>query len=389
MYKIWIDEAWRWPWLGSVVACSLCFNPLNMPSYEFISSLNDSKKLTEKKREKIFKQLIEYSVEEKPRIFFWVWVVDNHLIDEINIKNANKEAMSRSLSELIRKINPEEIDSVLIDWNDNYRFDELNKDPIYIIGWDWKVSEISAASIIAKVFRDRLMITYSQLYPNLWIENHKWYWTKKHRENLQKKSDITGIHRLSYKPLKNILEKKEKLLLHICCWPDATVPIMDLKDKYEVICFWYDPNIQPKREYEKRYKEFVKVCKIEWVEYIKWEYDVANFFKKIKWLEHTPERWKKCDECYDMRLERSAFEAKKLGIKYWTSTLNTSPHKDLDKMFNLWDKHSLKQNLEFLKIAFRKNRGFERSVKYTKEHKIYRQNYCGCVYSDTFPVKEK
>ncbi len=108
-----------------------------------------------------------------------------------------------------------------------------------------------------------------------------------------------------------------------------------------------------------------------------------------------------------MRLERSALEARKLGIQYWTSTLNTSPHKDLEKMFRLGEKHSeslpihsvsgtpfekgrlnkeeLTKKLEFLKIAFRKNKGFERSVAYTKEHDIYRQNYCGCIYSDTFP----
>lgn len=207
MYKIWIDEAGRWPWLGNIVACSFCFNPINMPSKEFINCLNDSKKLSEKKREKIFKQLIEYSIEKKPKIFFWVWVVDNYLIDEINIKNANKEAMKRSLIELFRKINPEKIDSVLIDWNDNYKFDELNKNPIYIVWWDSKIPEIWAASIIAKVFRDKLMITYSKLYPNLWIENHKWYWTKRHMKNLQKKSDITWIHRLSYKPVKKVLEK--------------------------------------------------------------------------------------------------------------------------------------------------------------------------------------
>lgn len=90
-----------------------------------------------------------------------------------------------------------------------------------------------------------------------------------------------------------------------------------------------------------------------------------------------------------MRLERTAYEAEKLGIHYWTSTLNTSPHKDLEKMFRLGDKHSMKKNLEFLKIAFRKNNGFLRSVEYTTKHKIYRQNYCGCVYSDTFPGNEK
>jgi predicted adenine nucleotide alpha hydrolase (AANH) superfamily ATPase len=86
-----------------------------------------------------------------------------------------------------------------------------------------------------------------------------------------------------------------------------------------------------------------------------------------------------------MRLQKTAEEAQKLWIKFWTSTLNTSPHKDLEKMFRLWDMHSLKNNLEFLKIAFRKNKWFERSVEYTKKHKIYRQDYCGCIYSDTYP----
>jgi ribonuclease HII len=385
MYKIWIDEAGRWPWLWPVVACSLTFNPNNPLSKNFLKDLDDSKKISSKKREELYKNLIELSIWNNPQILFWVWIVDNYLIDEINIKQANKEAMRRSLVELLRKIDNSKIKSVVIDWNDNYKFEELEKAPLFIIWWDAKVKEIGAASIIAKVFRDNLMKTYSELYPSLWIETHKWYWTKKHRDNLQKKSDITWIHRLSYKPVKKILEQKEKVLLHICCWPDATVPIMDLKDKYEVVCFWYDPNIQPKKEYEKRYKQFVKVCEIEWVEYIKWEYDVANFFKEIEWLENTPERGEKCTHCYDMRLKRSALEAKKIWAKYRTSTLNTSPHKDLEKMFFLWDKYSLKENLDFLKIAFRKKKGFERSVEYTKKHNIYRQDYCGCIYSDTFP----
>ncbi len=396
-FKIWIDEAWRWPWLWSVVACSLCFNPENMPESEFLSLLNDSKKLTEKKREELFDKLIEFSIWDNPKLFFWVWVVDSNLIDEINIKNANREAMRRSLVEILRKIDNSKIGSVLIDGNDNYTFEELEKKPISIIGGDAKIIEISAASIIAKVFRDKLMSQYALIYPDLWIENHKWYGTKKHKEYLKDKSKITSIHRTSYKPVKEVLNAKPKLLLHICCWPDATVPIMDLKKDYEVICFWYDPNIQPRTEHDKRFWELVKVCDIEWVEYIEGEYDVANFFNRIKWLEHTPEKWEKCTHCYDMRLERTALEARKLGIKYWTSTLNTSPHKDLDKMFNLWDKWSiqetfdktknenLKDKLDFLKIAFRKNKGFERSVEYTTKHDIYRQNYCGCIYSDTFP----
>ncbi len=397
MYKIWIDEAGRWPWLGPVVACAMTFNPNNLPDKEFLERLNDSKKLSEKKREELFKELIEFSRWENPKIYFWVWVVDNFLIDELNIRKANREAMRRALVELLRKITPEFsenwqadfISGVFIDWKDNYKFDELERKPIFIVWGDSKVKEIAAASIIAKVFRDKLLKTYAELYPDLWLENHKWYGTKKHKEKLQKKSDITWIHRLSYKPVKKILEKKEKLLLHVCCGPDASVPIMDLKDKYDLVCFWYDPNIQPKAEYDKRFKEFVRVCKIEKVLYIEWEYDVENFLQEIRWFENTPEKWEKCTKCYDLRLRRAALEAKKLWIKYWTTTLNISPHKDLEKMFKIGDKYDLKHNLEFLKIAFRKNKGFERSVEYCKKYNIYRQNYCGCIYSDTFPEKYK
>lgn len=387
MYKIWIDEAGRWPWLWPVVACSLTFNKNNPLDANFLWELNDSKKLTEKKREELFTKLIQFSTWENPQVYFWVWVVDNYLIDEINIKQANKEAMRRSLVELLRKIDKKKIEGVLVDGNDNYVFEELDKKPLYIVGGDGKVTEIWAASIIAKVLRDKLIWTYALLYPNMWLENHKWYGTKKHIEYLKDASSITGIHRISYKPVKKISEQKPKLLLHICCWPDASVPIMDLKKEYEVICFWYDPNIQPKKEYNKRLKALKKVCEIEWVEWIEWEYDVANFFHEIKWLEHTPERGEKCVKCYDMRLKRTALEAEKLWIKHWTSTLLTSPHKDIQKMFELGDKYSLGKKLEFLKIAFRKNNGFLRSVEYCKTHDIYRQNYCGCIYSDTFDGK--
>jgi len=383
--KIWVDEAWRWPWLGSVVACALCFNPENKPEKSFLEKIGDSKKITEKNREKLYNELVEYSVWDNPKVFFGVWVVDNFLIDDINIKQANKEAMRRALVELLRKIDVEDIDSVLIDWNDNYKFDELKRQPVFIIWGDWKILEIWAASIIAKVFRDKLMLTYSSLYPDLSLEKHKWYGTKKHIEYLKTKQKITWIHRLSYKPVKKILEQKPKLLLHICCWPDATIPIMDLKDKYDITCFWYDPNIQPKKEYDKRFKNFQKVCEIEKIAYIEGPYNVDVFMKEIKGLEFAPEKWERCTKCYDLRLKKTAELAQELWITIWTTSLNISPHKNLDKLFNIWDKYSLQKNLEFLKISFRKNNWFERSVEYTKKHDIYRQNYCWCIYSSTYP----
>ena len=154
MYKIWIDEAGRWPWLWNVVACALAFNPEKPPKKEFLTELNDSKKLSEKKRDELYEKLIEMSIWDNPQVFFGVWVVDNYVIDEINIKQANREAMRRSLVELLRKISPpsnfplagegqeEFIKWVFVDWNDNYKFEELDKQPIFIVWGDAKVTEI-------------------------------------------------------------------------------------------------------------------------------------------------------------------------------------------------------------------------------------------------------
>lgn len=184
-------------------------------------------------------------------------------------------------------------------------------------------------------------------------------------------------HRL-YRPK---LSQKPKVLVHVCCGPDVTMPILALRDEYDVVCFWYDPNIQPKEEHDKRYDAFVKVCEIENIPYIKWAYDVKHFFTRIKWLEFTPEKGEKCTNCYDMRMYVAAKLAKKLKIPYYTSSLNTSPKKDLEKLFVMGQKYAEKFEVEFLNIPFRKKWGFEASVEYTKEHDIYRQNYCGCIYS--------
>ncbi len=383
--KIGIDEAGRGPWYGPVVACALAFDPLHPPSSDFIETIGDSKKCSEKKRSHIFHEIITFS--ESEQIYFGVGVVDNDYIDTYGIKKATQEAMRRAITEILRSI-PKTyvIHSTLIDGNDGFDFWALlPKSPISIIRWDSKVKEIWAASIVAKVFRDKLMDTYSLLHPTLGIDSHKGYGTKKHSENLDARH-ITSFHRISYKPIENILKnKKPKVLLHVCCGPDATVPIMDLKKDYEVIGYWYDPNIQPKAEYEKRRDAFAQVCEIEGIEWMEWPYDVKHFFEVIKWLEDTPEQWEKCTKCYDMRLAKSAEIAQELGVDFYTSTLNTSPHKDLDKMFSLGEKYGNIHHIPFLKIPFRKNGGFNRSVEYTKKHDIYRQDYCGCVYSDTFP----
>lgn len=202
MFDVWIDEAWRWPWAWMVVASSFSLLDKKKFPKNLLEIITDSKKVTQKNREKIFFELIKLS--SLGVVSFWVWVVDNYLIDEINIKQANKEAMRRSLVEIERKIWLKNIKQILIDWNDNYNFPWFVK-PEFIIKWDQKIFEISCASIIAKVFRDKLIDTYSLLYPEVWFEKHKWYGTKAHKDYLENSKKITWIHRISYKPIKNLI----------------------------------------------------------------------------------------------------------------------------------------------------------------------------------------
>lgn len=203
---IWIDEAWRGCWAGPVVVCSFCFSPNLKPKekQELVYWLKNSKALSQKKREAIFEKLINLSLKNK--IYFWVGVVDSYMIDAINIRQANKEAMKRSLEDIFLRIwNQELVRHVLIDGKDNYEFSFLSVKPEFIIKWDEKIDEIKCASIIAKVFRDKLMTTYSLIYPQYRFEKHKSYWTQLHIELIEKFS-ITWIHRKSYKPIKNALK---------------------------------------------------------------------------------------------------------------------------------------------------------------------------------------
>ncbi|GEM_PF-2146238 len=121
--------------------------------------------------------------------------------------------MRRAILEADRKVqssfssNEDVIIQAFIDGRDNYKFEELEEPAVFIVGGDSKVREISAASIIAKVFRDKLMKQYATLYPQYGFETNVGYGTKKHQEQLKNPPDITGIHRVSYKPIKVVLEK--------------------------------------------------------------------------------------------------------------------------------------------------------------------------------------
>ena len=181
-----------------------------------------------------------------------------------------------------------------------------------------------------------------------------------------------------------ILEKSrkpQKLLLHVCCGPDAAGVVQQLKSEFDLTCFWYDPNIQPRQEHDKRLAAFVKVMEIEKVPYVVGEYDVTNFLDRIKGLEHTPEQGAKCSKCYDMRLERAALEARDTNFDLYATTLAISPHKVQQKLVAFGELNEKRYGVPYFHRNFMKDDGFVDATTYTREHGIFRQDYCGCWFS--------
>ncbi len=175
--------------------------------------------------------------------------------------------------------------------------------------------------------------------------------------------------------------RPQRLLLHVCCGPDAAGVVDQLKSEFDLTCFWYDPNIQPRQEHDKRVAAFEKVMRLENVPYRIGEYDVDTFLERIQGLEHTPEQGAKCSKCYDLRLERAALEAKEGGFDLYATTLAISPHKVQQKLISFGELNERRYGVPYFHRNFMKHDGFRDSVEYTRAHDIYRQDYCGCWFS--------
>lgn len=170
-----------------------------------------------------------------------------------------------------------------------------------------------------------------------------------------------------------------KLLLHVCCGPCSTHVINVLKQEYDVTLYFYNPNIHPKAEYEKRLDEAKKVADTMDLPLIEGPYDPEVWFDKIKGLEHEPENGKRCPVCFDLRLKKTAEYADEHGFDLFTTTLTVSPYKDAEKVNESGLKFEIKA--KFLGSNFKKKDGYRKSIQLSNEMGLYRQHYCGCVYS--------
>ncbi len=189
------------------------------------------------------------------------------------------------------------------------------------------------------------------------------------------------------KQIEKMTEKgiKPKLLLQSCCGPCSTYVLEYLTRYFDITVLFYNPNIYPKEEYEKRLTaQKTAILKTESetpVKLIDLTYNYEEFLQKVTGFEQEREGGARCEKCFRLRMEKTAAQAKKLGFDCFTTTLSVSPHKNAELLNNIGKELSEKYNIPYLVADFKKREGYKRSVELSKEFDLYRQEYCGCEFS--------
>lgn len=183
----------------------------------------------------------------------------------------------------------------------------------------------------------------------------------------------------------NNIEKGTKLLLHACCAPCSSAVLERLGDIFEITIFYYNPNITEEEEYLKRIEEVKRlidnVNSTYPINLIEGKYEPNKFFEMAKGLESEPERGKRCYKCYSLRLEETAKIAEENSFNYFCTTLTLSPHKNVFWINEIGEELNNKYNCHYLYSDFKKKNGYKRSIELSKKYGLYRQDYCGCIYS--------
>jgi predicted adenine nucleotide alpha hydrolase (AANH) superfamily ATPase len=174
---------------------------------------------------------------------------------------------------------------------------------------------------------------------------------------------------------------KSGLLAHICCAPDASYVIPLLAAEHEVTGFFYNPNIEPSPEYDRRLAETRKIEPILGFAFEEGPYDHDRWAEMIRPFEREPEKGLRCAICYAMRLDGTARRALELGIPAFATIMSVSPRKDAGMMNRIGTRLGRKYGLRFLEADFKKKDGFRKSVEISRRLGLYRQNYCGCRFS--------
>lgn len=176
-----------------------------------------------------------------------------------------------------------------------------------------------------------------------------------------------------------------KLLLHACCAPCSSYCLEYLSNFFEITVFYFNPNISLKEEYEYRLCEEKRLISLmefkNSVNIVDGVYNPNDFYTAVRGLEKEPEGGKRCEKCFRLRLEASAAEAKKLGCDYFATTLTISPLKNAQLINTIGEELGQQYGVKWLFNDFKKKEGYKRSIILSKKYNLYRQNYCGCIFS--------
>ncbi len=175
--------------------------------------------------------------------------------------------------------------------------------------------------------------------------------------------------------------EKKKLLLHSCCAPCSTRALELLSAAFDLTVYDYNPNIEPRAEYEHRHAEQVRLCSTKGIKLVEGMWDPAPFLEAAQSRGEEREGGARCFMCYEMRLSGAALYAKENGFDYFATTLTVSPHKNAQKLNEIGFRLADAVGIAFLPTDFKKRGGYQRSVELSKEYRLYRQDYCGCRYS--------
>lgn len=187
-------------------------------------------------------------------------------------------------------------------------------------------------------------------------------------------------------------QRKPTLLLHACCGPCSSYVIEYLSNFFDITIFYYNPNIHPEAEYRRRLEElkvFLKAFPLALqnkVKLVESDYNVEDYFSATRVreepeLQTEAEKGERCRRCYEFRMKKAYEYASLHGFEWFTTTLSISPHKDSDKIGTIGEALEKLGPTRFLPSNFKKKGGFLRSTQLTSEYGMYRQDYCGCVYS--------
>lgn len=200
------------------------------------------------------------------------------------------------------------------------------------------------------------------------------------------------MNRVNYqKLLEQTIQKNQKenkiptLFLHSCCAPCSSYVLEYLSQYFSITVFYYNPNIYPDEEYFKRVKEqqeFIRRFPARYpISFVEGEFEKERFYNTVRGFEQIPEGGERCFRCYELRLAEAAQRAKELHMDYFTTTLSISPLKNAAKLNEIGERLSKEYGVAYLYSDFKKKGGYLRSVELSHEYGMYRQDYCGCVFS--------